>query len=105
MQDILLMGRRSGQCSYCLSASLVTYQCGLVDAFIRGAEEAGHSVEKVSLLKTEVKGCMGCNACRYGRYEKYPMKDTCRKHTNLGKIFIGIENDAEKLGKSEKKEN
>ena len=37
----------------------------LVDAFIGGAEEAGHSVEKVSLLKTEVKGCLGCNACRY----------------------------------------
>ncbi len=39
----------------------------LAEAFIRGAEEAGHSVEKVSLLKTEVKGCLGCNACRYGK--------------------------------------
>ena len=39
----------------------------LVDAFVRGAEKAGHSVEKVSLLKTEVKGCLGCNACRYGK--------------------------------------
>ena len=28
----------------------------LVDAFVKGAEEAGHLVEKVSLLKTEVKG-------------------------------------------------
>ena len=39
----------------------------LVDAFMKGLEEAGHSVEKVSLLKTEVKGCLGCNACRYGK--------------------------------------
>lgn len=39
----------------------------LVDAFIRGAEESGHFVEKVSLLTTEVKGCLGCNACRYGK--------------------------------------
>ena len=39
----------------------------LAKAFIRGAEEAGHSVEKVSLLKIEVKGCLGCNACRYGK--------------------------------------
>ena len=39
----------------------------LVDSFVKGAEEAGHSVEKVSLVKTEVKGCLGCNACRYGK--------------------------------------
>ena len=39
----------------------------LVNAFTKGAEEAGHKVEKISLLKTEVKGCLGCNACRYGK--------------------------------------
>ena len=39
----------------------------LVDAFYKGAEEAGHQVEIVSLIKNEVKGCLGCNACRYGK--------------------------------------
>ena len=37
----------------------------LVDAFFRGASEAGHQVETISLVKNEVKGCLGCNACRY----------------------------------------
>ncbi|PWM67733.1 MAG: flavodoxin family protein [Eubacteriales Family XIII. Incertae Sedis bacterium] len=39
----------------------------LVDAFVRGAEEAKHQVERISLIKTEIKGCLGCNACRYGK--------------------------------------
>lgn len=39
----------------------------LVEAFAAGAREAGHDVEIVSLLKTEVRGCLGCNACRYGK--------------------------------------
>ena len=39
----------------------------LVDSFIKGATEVGHKVEKVSLNKVEVKGCIGCNACCYGK--------------------------------------
>lgn len=39
----------------------------LIMSFIKGAEEAGHKVKLVSLLKNEVKGCLGCNACRYGK--------------------------------------
>lgn len=31
----------------------------LVDAFARGAEAADHMVEIVSLVKNEVKGCLG----------------------------------------------
>lgn len=37
----------------------------LVASFAKGAEDAGHSVEIISLNKIEVKGCLGCNACRY----------------------------------------
>ncbi len=39
----------------------------LVDAFSKGALEAGHNVERVSLSKVEVGGCLGCNACRFGK--------------------------------------
>ncbi len=39
----------------------------LIGSFVKGAEEVGHRVEVISLLKNEVKGCLGCNACRYGK--------------------------------------
>lgn len=39
----------------------------LIEAFVKGAEEAGHNVAVISLIKNEVKGCLGCNACRYGK--------------------------------------
>ena len=39
----------------------------LVEHFIKGSEETGHKVELISLLKNEVKGCLGCNVCRYGK--------------------------------------
>ncbi len=35
----------------------------LSDAFARGAEEAGCSVEKIQVAKKQVAGCLGCNAC------------------------------------------
>lgn len=39
----------------------------LINSFISGAKECGHSIELISLIKNEVKGCLGCNACRYGK--------------------------------------
>ena len=40
---------------------------GLINSFVKGATDAGHTVEIISLVKNEVKGCLGCNACRYGK--------------------------------------
>ena len=39
----------------------------LVKAFSKGAEDSGHKVDIISLVKNEVNGCLGCNACRYGK--------------------------------------
>ena len=39
----------------------------LIDSFVKGAVDAGNTVEVVSLIKNEVKGCLGCNVCRYGK--------------------------------------
>ena len=39
----------------------------LVDAFANGAGNAGHNIERISLLKTKVEPCLGCNACRHGK--------------------------------------
>ena len=39
----------------------------LAEAFMKGAAEAGHQAELVSLNKLKVNGCTGCNACRYGK--------------------------------------
>lgn len=39
----------------------------LIASFKAGAEESGHSVKVASLMKNEVRGCLGCNACRFGK--------------------------------------
>lgn len=39
----------------------------LINSFVKGAMDVGHTVEVISLIKNEVKGCIGCNACRYGK--------------------------------------
>lgn len=39
----------------------------LAAAFQRGAREAGHRVETVSLRELRINGCLGCNACRFGK--------------------------------------
>ena len=37
--------------------------CILSNEFARGAEEAGHSVEKIQISRKKLSGCLGCNAC------------------------------------------
>ena len=35
----------------------------MVDAFVKGAEEAGHKVEVVQVGKMKINGCLGCEYC------------------------------------------
>lgn len=35
----------------------------LADAFVNGAKDAGHNVEKVDLIGREIKFCIGCLTC------------------------------------------
>ncbi len=39
----------------------------LIEAFSRGVRDSECDVSTISLIKKEVKGCLGCNACRYGK--------------------------------------
>jgi multimeric flavodoxin WrbA len=36
----------------------------LCEEFIRGAEEAGHGAEKISIRDKKINGCLGCLACQ-----------------------------------------
>jgi len=35
----------------------------MVDAFVEGAQEAGHEVEVIQVGKMKIAGCMGCEYC------------------------------------------
>ena len=36
----------------------------LCDEFARGAEEAGHKVERIDIINKKIAGCLGCNGCQ-----------------------------------------
>lgn len=39
----------------------------LVDSFAKGARDAGHQAEIISLLQTKLEPCLGCNICKQGK--------------------------------------
>ena len=58
----------------------------LVSHFVKGAEESGHLVEVISLVKNEVKGCLGCNVCRYGK--PCVQKDAFNEIVQIGRAHV-----------------
>lgn len=62
----------------------------LCDEFIRGAEEAGHQVEKISLREKKIFPCKACYACfRTGScVQKDDMAEILRKAENADVLLL-----------------
>lgn len=62
----------------------------LCDEFIRGAEEAGHQVEKISLREKKIFPCKACYACfRTGScVQKDDMTEILRKAENADVLLL-----------------
>ena len=53
----------------------------LVKAFARGAEEAGHVVDIVSVALMDIGGCLGCECCQVGG------AGSCVQHDDMQQVY------------------
>ncbi len=53
----------------------------MVDAFVKGAEEAGHTVEVIQVGKMKINGCLGCEYC-HGKGE-----GKCIQKDDMDKVY------------------
>ncbi len=53
----------------------------MVDAFVKGAEEAGHTVEVIQVGKMKIGGCLGCEYC-HGKGE-----GQCVQKDDMDKVY------------------
>ena len=53
----------------------------MVDAFVKGAEEAGHTVEVIQVGKMKIAGCLGCEYC-HGKGE-----GQCIQKDDMEKVY------------------
>ena len=62
----------------------------LCDQFLKGAAEAGHTVEKIRLAEMEIAPCSACNACQSGGVcvKKDGMADTLEKTISADIIVL-----------------
>ena len=59
----------------------------LCDEFARGAEDAGHKVERIDVISKKIAGCLGCNGCQRN-------SGTCVQKDDMQEIYQKI-NDAD----------
>lgn len=56
----------------------------MVNAFVKGAEEAGHTVERFDTAHMNIRGCLGCDYCRNVE------KGVCVQKDDMWKIYPTI---------------
>lgn len=56
----------------------------MVNAFVQGAEEAGHTVERFDTAFMNIRGCLGCDYCRNAE------KGVCVQKDDMQKIYPAI---------------
>lgn len=56
----------------------------LADAFIKGAEKAGHSVTRIQAAAHKVNGCLGCEKC-------WSDGNHCVQKDDMSKIYSALE--------------
>ena len=56
----------------------------MVNAFVKGAEEAGHTAERFDVAHMNIRGCLGCDYCRNIE------KGICVQKDDMWKIYPAI---------------
>ena len=77
----------------------------MVNAFKKGAESAGHTVDVVDVCKKKIGGCLACEYCHGKGHGECIQKDDMQDVYNLLKEAEMLVNDYIKKIEGQKKQN